>query len=88
MASTTGAAEQVVTEELGGSPTLRQWVGVIVMLACLAVEGWAAHELVRRWRTEAASRSPVAATTGGDPSGEPVTMKAVGEVSRSGSSAP
>ena len=78
----------VVTEELGGSPTPRQWAGVTVMLACLAVEGWAAHELVRRWRREASSRSVVAATTDGVPSPEPVAAKAVGEVGRSRSSAP
>ncbi len=78
----------VVIDELGGSPTPRQWVGVAVMLACLAVEGWAAHELVRRWRPEASSRSLVAASTGGEPSPEPVAAKAVGEVGRSRSSAP
>lgn len=40
----------VVVDDLGGSLTMRQWVGVLVMLCCLAVEGWAAHEVVRRWR--------------------------------------
>jgi hypothetical protein len=44
----------VVVEDLGGSLTARQWLGVAVMLACLAVEGWAARELVRRWRPIAA----------------------------------
>jgi protein-S-isoprenylcysteine O-methyltransferase Ste14 len=40
----------VVVQDLGGSLTVRQWAGVAIMLACLAVEGWAARELVRRWR--------------------------------------
>ena len=40
----------VVVEELGGAPTAQQWAGVLVMVGCLAVEGWAARELVRRWR--------------------------------------
>jgi hypothetical protein len=42
----------VVVDDLGGSLTPRQWVGVLVMVSCLAVEGWAAHEVVRRWRPE------------------------------------
>jgi hypothetical protein len=33
---------------------------VVIMLACLAVEGWAARELVRRWR-------PAAEATGAGP---------------------
>ena len=40
----------VVVEELDGSPTSTQWAGVVVMMGCLAVEGLAARELVRRWR--------------------------------------
>ena len=43
----------VVVEELQGSPTARQWAGVLVMLGCLAVLGLAARELVRRWRPDA-----------------------------------
>lgn len=43
----------VVVEDLGGSLTVRQWVGVAVMVGCLAVQGWAARELVRRWRPDA-----------------------------------
>ena len=42
----------VVVEDLGGSPTARQWAGVVVMLGCLAVLGLAARELVRRWRPD------------------------------------
>jgi hypothetical protein len=50
----------VVLQDLGGSLTLQQSVGVVIMLACLAVEGWAARELVRRWR-------PAAEATGAGP---------------------
>ncbi|HYN66605.1 MAG TPA: hypothetical protein VES93_06925 [Ornithinibacter sp.] len=50
----------VVVQELEGSPTARQWAGVVVMLGCLVVLGLAARELVRRWRPEV-----VAAPAGG-----------------------
>ena len=37
-----------------GWPTARQWAGLAVLFACLAVQGWAARELVRRWSPEEA----------------------------------
>ncbi|HSF97421.1 MAG TPA: hypothetical protein VLA55_01910 [Ornithinibacter sp.] len=51
----------VVVADLGTSMSARQWLGVAVMLGCLAVLGWAARELVRRWTPDAAtSRLPLA----------------------------
>ncbi|HWS57672.1 MAG TPA: hypothetical protein VN257_03965 [Actinotalea sp.] len=53
----------VAVEDLGLSMSARQWMGVAVMLGCLAVLGWAARELVRRWRPDAvAPRSRPAAS--------------------------
>jgi hypothetical protein len=48
----------VVVEELEGSLTVRQWVAVAVMVGCLAVEGWAARELVRRFDRDAVATLP------------------------------
>lgn len=39
-----------VVHELDGALTGRQLAGVALLGGCLAVEGWAARELVRRWR--------------------------------------
>lgn len=51
----------VIMADMGGSLTVRQWLGVAVMIGCLAVLGWAARELVRRWRPDAvASRLSLA----------------------------
>jgi hypothetical protein len=55
-----GAGLVVVTwwaahDELGETVSVRQWTGLLVMLACVAVLGWAARELVRRWRPRAAT---------------------------------
>ncbi len=44
-----GVTLWLVVQDLGGSVLARQWLGVVILLGCLAVEGWAAHELVRRW---------------------------------------
>lgn len=56
----------VIVADLGGSLTVRQWLGVAVMLGCLAVLGWAARELVRRWTPDAvAPHSSLAASDAG-----------------------
>jgi hypothetical protein len=64
----------VVVEDLGLSMSVRQWLGVAVMTGCLAVMGWAARELVRRWPVDAARRLPLdpsatSPTLVGQPSG-------------------
>ena len=62
----------VVVEDLGLSMSVRQWLGVAVMTGCLAVMGWAARELVRRWPVDAARRLPLdPAPTGLTPVGQP-----------------
>jgi len=48
----------VIVADLGGSLTARQWLGVAVMIGCLGVLGWAARELVRRWRPDAVAPQP------------------------------
>ena len=48
----------VIMADMGGALTARQWLGVAVMLGCLAVLGWAARELVRRWRPDAVAPQP------------------------------
>ncbi|WP_392542542.1 hypothetical protein [Oryzobacter telluris] len=50
-----GLVVVLVALEPGGALSLRQWAGVAVMLACLAVEGLAARELVRKWRPSMAA---------------------------------
>lgn len=78
----------VVVEDLGGSPTTRQWVGVVVLVGCLAVEGWAARELVRRWRPRAvnAPLEPALGTGGSVP--PPARVPVDGEAGRSRTLAP
>lgn len=46
----------VIVADLGTSMSARQWLGVAVMLGCLAVLGWAARELVRQWRPDAVTQ--------------------------------
>lgn len=56
----------VIMADLGGALTVRQWLGVTVMIGCLAVMGWAARELVRRWRPDAVAPQPsIAASDAG-----------------------
>ena len=78
-----GLTVWAATQDLGGWPSGRQVAGLAVMLGCLAVEGLAARELVRKWRprvaqpaegsrqpsatVEAGRRVPVEARHGGTP---------------------
>jgi hypothetical protein len=78
----------VVVQDLGGSLTVRQWTGVLVMLACLAVEGWAARELVRRWRPGTVTASPDVADGPEDAARARATVPADGEAGRSRTVAP
>lgn len=86
----------VVVDDLGGSLTLRQWTGVVVLVGCLVVQGWAARELVRRWRPDAVAVAPAPAPSSegaGDHaavmSGHPDALGSVeGQVRRIRSSAP
>lgn len=78
----------VVVQDLGGSLTVRQWAGVLVMVGCLAVEGWAARELVRRWRPRVvnAPLEPVLGADGSLP--PPVRVPVDGERGRTSTLAP
>lgn len=78
----------VVVQDLGGALTVRQWLGVLVMLGCLAVQGWAARELVRRWRPEAATVAPGVAGGSGDTGRTPAAVATAGRAERSRTLAP
>ena len=45
----------LVRDAVGETVSVRQWLGLLVMLGCTAALGWAARELVRRWRPRAAT---------------------------------
>ena len=79
----------LVRDELGETVSVRQWLGLLLMLACTAVLGWAARELVRRWHPRAAAevdsgvvQPPVA------PSSAALVMSRDGERGRAGWTAP
>ena len=75
--------------ELGETVSVRQWLGLLVMLACTAVLGWAARELVRRWRPRAATEAGAGvAPTPHDPPSAALVMSRDGEPGRAGWPAP
>lgn len=53
-----------VAQDVGLPWSARQVAGVAVMLGCLVVEGLAARELLRRWRTPAPAAAPSSAPSG------------------------
>jgi hypothetical protein len=54
-------------QDLGWPVSFRQGMGLLVMLGCLAVEGLAARELVRRWRPAERREPGLAPATGSVP---------------------
>lgn len=49
-AALVGVTLWAVGQELGVPLTGRQLAGMVLLVGCLAVESWAAREIVRRWR--------------------------------------
>jgi hypothetical protein len=62
-----GLSAWVVVDESSGVPLARQALGLLVASGCLAVEGWALGEVLRRW----SPRSAPAVAPGLSPAGLP-----------------